>query len=81
MFNVKMTINGKAATQSNFRNEIEKSVFTSLIAQIKEKIQKTITSSESSQITIDIKGHDIKSLGVNVNGPKEIVDKINKALS
>lgn len=81
MFSLKMTINGKPATQSNIKSTLEQAVFNSAIEQIKEKISKSITSAEASKITIDVKGNDIGSLKINVSGPDEIVNKVKKVLS
>lgn len=80
MSSVKITINGKPATKSNIKNALEQAVFDAAIKQIKEKISKSITSAEASQITIDITGNNIGSLKISVSGPDEIVNKVEQAL-
>lgn len=80
MFEIKMTINGKPATESNINNEIGSAIFHATVESIREAISGAITAAEAQQITVDMVGKDIKNLSVNVKGPEEIVSKIKAAL-
>lgn len=81
MFDIKMTVNGKPITKTNVKNEIERALFENAIETAKEKISNTISSKEASQITIDVIGTGIDNLSLNINGPDEIIEKINKSIS
>ena len=78
---LKMTINGKPMTADNIKATLEQAVFNAAVEQMKQKVSNVITDAEASQITIDVQGTDLQSLGLKINGPQEIVNKINKALS
>lgn len=81
MFNIKMTINGKPPTEANLKNELEQSMIEAAVAEVKEKIAAAITAEEASKITIDVLADGIENLSLNVNGPDEIIDKVNKVLA
>lgn len=76
-----MTINGKPMTENNIKNELDKAVFEAAVEGVKESVSAVISAEEASQIKIDVKGSDINNLSLNINGPDEIVAKIEKALS
>ena len=78
---LKMTINGKPMTADNIKATLEQAVFNAAVEQMKQKVSNVITDDEAAQITIDVQGTDLQGLGLKINGPKEIVNKINKALS
>lgn len=80
MFDVKMTINGKPATEANIKDALEQAMVEAAVAAVKEKIAAAISAEEASQITIDVAGEDIGNLSLSVKGPEEIVNKINDAL-
>lgn len=81
MFDIKMTINGKPATEANIKDALGQAMVEAAIAEVKEKIAAAITAEEASRITIDVTGEDIKNLSLSVKGPEEIVNKINDALA
>lgn len=76
-----MTINGKPMTESNIKNELDQAVFVSAVEGAKESVAAVISAEEASQIKIDVIGTDIDNLSLNINGPDEIVKKIEKSLS
>jgi hypothetical protein len=78
---LKMTINCKPMTADNIKATLEQAVFNAAVEQMKQKVSNAITAAEAAQISIDVQGTDLKNLGLKINGPKEIVNKINKALS
>jgi iron uptake system EfeUOB component EfeO/EfeM len=77
MFDIKMTINGKPLSETSFEEEI----FKGVVETAKEGIASAITAEEASKITIDAVGTDLEDLSLNINGPEEIVAKIQEALS
>jgi len=77
MIDLKMTVNGKPFTESNFEAEILKAVSE----QVKNSITSIVSEEEASQITVDILGSTLDDLSLNVNGPEEIVNKIENQLS
>ena len=81
MFDVKMTINGKPATEANIKNESEQAVMKVLVANVKERIKSAITPIEAQQITINIAVTSFGKLSVNVNGPQDILNKVQTAMN
>jgi len=81
MFNIEMTINGKPMTESNIKNELDQAVFDAVVERAKESVAAVVSAEEALQIKIDVIGTDIDNLSLNINGPDEIVQKIEKALS
>ena len=81
MFNIEMTINDKQMTESNIKNELNQAVFDAAVERAKESVATVISAEEALQIKIDVIGTDLDSLSLNINGPDEIVQKIEKAFS
>lgn len=81
MFEVTMTINGKPLNEANMKDELEKAVFESVIENAKESVISVLTEDEASQITIDVVGTGLDNLSLKIDGPDEIVKKIEMALS
>lgn len=81
MFDVKMTINGKPATEANIKDALERAMFETVVNALKEKVRNAISATEASQITIDVVGRDISNLSLNIKGPEEIVSKVQSALA
>ena len=81
MFNVKVTINGKPATQANIRNELEKTMLEAAIEAVQTAIRTALTPSEAQQITVDFQGRGLDNLSAKIGGPDDLVAKVNAALS
>lgn len=81
MFDITMTINGKPATEANIKDALERAMFEATVEAVKEKIRNAITAAEAAQIKVDVVGKDISNLSLNINGPEEIVSKIQAALA
>lgn len=81
MFDITMTINGKPASKANMMDALEQAMFETTVEAVKEKIKKVISAAEASQIKVDVVGKDISNLSLNINGPEEIVNKIQAALA
>lgn len=81
MFEVKMTINGKPMTEANIQSELEKAMLETVVEGIKETVESAVSKDESTQITIDVIGTDIKDLSLKISGPDEVVAKIEAALA
>lgn len=80
MFNVEMTINGKPFSETTFKDEMEKTVFQSVVESAKESVISLISEEELSKISIDVVGTDLKNLSLRIDGPDEIVNKIQTGL-
>lgn len=81
MFTLEMTINGKPFNETNFKDEIEKTVFQSVVESAKERVVSLITEEELSKISIDVVGTDIENLSLSIDGPDDIVNKIEAGLA
>ena len=77
MIDLKMTVNGKPYSEANLENEI----FNATVEGIKESVTSCITPEEASNIDIEVSGSDLSSLTLTINGPDDIVAKIEAALS
>jgi hypothetical protein len=75
---IKITINGKSATATKKKSELDRSVLDAIIEQIKKTIGETITLRESQQITLHVMGTDLKSLAFDLEGPAEIVKRARR---
>lgn len=81
MFNIELTINGKPMTEANIKNEFDQAVFEAVVDGAKQSVAAAISEEEASKITIDVIGTDIENLSLNIEGPDDIVEKIEKGLS
>lgn len=81
MFKIEMTINGKPFNEVNFKDKMEKAVFQSVVESAKESVTSLISEEEVSKISIDVVGTDIDNLSLKINGPDEIVNKIETSLA
>ena len=64
-----------------FANELEQDIFKATVESIKEEAMATLTEEEASLIKIEVIGKDIESLSLKIDGPDDLVTKIEAALS
>ena len=81
MFKIEMSINGKPFNEANFKDELEKTIFQSVVESAKESVISLISEEEVSKISIDVVGTDIDNLSLKIDGPDEIVNKIKTGLA
>lgn len=79
MIGIKITINGKPLTETNFTNEFDKMMAEASLDSIKEHISSELSEDEASQLTIELEGA-IENLSVSVKGPEDIVKKLENTL-
>lgn len=72
---IKITINGKPATATADKSELERSVLDAIIDEVKKTIRSTTSLEESEQITLHVVGTDLESLAFGLEGPEEIVNR------
>ena len=72
---IKITINGKPATATKVKDELQRSVLDAIIDEITKTIRSITTPEESRQITLHVVGSDLNNLAFDLEGPEEIVNK------
>ena len=78
---MKITVNGKPATVTKVKNELERSVLDAIIAEVAKTIRSTASFEELQQITLHVIGSDLSNLAFGLEGPEEIVNRARAGLT
>ena len=68
MLDVSFQINGKKTNASSFKNELEKAVYEEIKESIEESVRLVHCSIHHEYPKLIVKGKDLNSLSVNVEG-------------
>ena len=80
MLNITIDINGKPLTESNLQDAIEAAAIEGIRDNMQEALERGLTPSELSQLTVKLVGTSLSNLSLNLNGPDDIIEKAKLAV-
>ena len=68
-------------TKANIESEIDMMMLNAVAQSAKETVTSVLTEEEASEITLDLIGHKLDDLSLEVQGPEKLVKKVEAVLA